>query len=63
MLRRAGRPAPWQRGEPHPVRWLVTHPAGVPAQQRVLVPEHQQLGILRQVPAEHQDSQTEYPAN
>jgi predicted polyphosphate/ATP-dependent NAD kinase len=34
----------------------------VPAQHRVLVPEHQQLSILRQVPAERQDSQAEYPA-
>jgi len=35
----------------------------VPAQHRVLVPEHQQLSILRQIPAEYQDSQAEYPAN
>jgi len=34
----------------------------VPAQDRVLVPEHQQLSILRQVAAEHQDGQAEYPA-
>jgi hypothetical protein len=53
---------PCQRGEPHPVGRLVPDPAGVPAQHRVLVPEHQQLSILRQVPAEHQDSQAEYPA-
>jgi hypothetical protein len=31
-------------------------PADVPAQHRVLVPEHQQLSILRQVTAEHQFS-------
>ena len=41
---------------------LVPHPAGAPPQYRVLVPEHQQLGILRQVAAEHQDGQTEHPA-
>jgi len=34
----------------------------VPTQDRVLVPEHQQLSILRQVAAEHQDGQAEYPA-
>jgi hypothetical protein len=34
----------------------------VPAQHRVLVPEHEQLGILRPVTAEHQDGQAEYPA-
>jgi hypothetical protein len=26
------------------------------------VPEHEQLGILRPVAAEHQDGQAEYPA-
>ncbi len=35
----------------------------MPAQHRVLVPHHQQLSILRQVPAEYQDSKAEYPAN
>ena len=40
----------------------ILHPAGVPPQDRVLVPEHQQLSVLRQVAAEHQDSQAEYPA-
>jgi hypothetical protein len=34
----------------------------VPAQHRVLVPEHQQLGILGRVAAEHQDGQAEHPA-
>ena len=48
-----------QSGEPGPVGWLVPHPAGLAAQHRVLVPEHQQLGVLRLVPAEHQDSQAE----
>ena len=52
-------PARWeprQRGEPRPVGWLVPHPAGVPAQHRVLVPECQQLSILRPVAAEHHDA-------
>jgi hypothetical protein len=35
----------------------------VAAQHRVLVPEYQQLSILRPVGAEYQDSQAEYPAN
>jgi hypothetical protein len=30
---------------------------------RVLVPEHQQLSILRAVPTEQQGSEAEYPAN
>jgi len=50
---------PCQRGEPSPVRWLVPDTAGVPAQHRVLMPEHQQLGVLRLVPAEHQYKQPE----
>jgi hypothetical protein len=53
---------PCQCGEPHPVGRLVPHPAGVAAQHRVLVPEYQQLSILRPVPAEHQDSQAEHAA-
>jgi hypothetical protein len=39
-----------------------TAPAGVPPLDRVLVPEHQQFSILRQVAAEHQDGHAEYPA-
>jgi len=34
----------------------------VPPQDRVLVPERQQLSILRQVTAAHQDGQAEHPA-
>jgi len=34
----------------------------VPAQHRVLLPEHEQLGILRPVAAECQDGQAEDPA-
>ncbi len=50
---------PGQRGEPHPVGRLVMHQADVAAQHRVLVPEYQQLSILRPVPAEHQDSEAQ----
>ena len=42
-----------------PGRPLVTHPAEMTAQHRVLVPECQQLSVLRPVPAEHQDSEAE----
>jgi hypothetical protein len=34
----------------------------VALQYRVLMPEHQQLSILLQVTAEHQDGQAEHPA-
>jgi hypothetical protein len=54
---------PRQRGEPDPVSRLIPHPAGVPPQYRVLVPEHKQLGILRPVTAQHQDGQADYPAH
>ena len=54
---------PGQRGEPYPVGRLVTYPADLAAQHRVLVPEYQQFSILRQVRAGHQDGQAEYPAN
>jgi hypothetical protein len=46
------REQPCQRGEPHPVCWLVPDPAAVPAQDRVLVPQHQRLSILGDVSAE-----------
>jgi hypothetical protein len=52
-----------QRGEPGPVGRLVPRPADVPAQDRVLVPEYQQFSIFRQVAAEYQDGQAEYPAH
>jgi hypothetical protein len=42
-----------------PGRPLVPDPAGGPAQHRVLMPEHQQLIILRQISAEHQHEQLE----
>jgi hypothetical protein len=53
---------PRQRGEPDPVGRLIPHPADVPTRYRVLMPEYQQLSILRQVGAEHQDGQAEHPA-
>jgi len=52
-----------QYSEPGPVGVLVTDRAGGPAQHRVLMPEHQQLGVLRLVPAEHQRNQAEQPAH
>ena len=51
---------PRQRGEPHSVGGLVPYPPGVPAQHRVLVPEHQQFSLHGQVPAEHQDGEGGY---
>jgi hypothetical protein len=39
-----------QRREPQPVGWLITNPADLAAQQRVLVPQHQKLGILEHLP-------------
>jgi hypothetical protein len=50
-----------QRSEPSPVSRLIPHTAGLPPQDRVLVPEHQQFSILRQVTAAHQDGQAEHP--
>jgi hypothetical protein len=57
------RDEPQERGEPGPAGWLIPHPASVPAQHRILVPEHQQLGVLRLVAAEHPDSQAKSPAH
>ncbi len=54
---------PCQHREPQPVSRPVPDPAGVAAQHRVLVAEHEQLGILRQVAAGYQDSEAQYPAN
>jgi hypothetical protein len=51
-----------QRDEPGPVSRLIPYPAGLPPQDRVLVPEYQQFSILRQVTAAHQDGQAEHPA-
>ena len=50
------------RDEPGPVSRLIPYPAGLPPQDHVLVPEHQQFSILRQVTAAHQDGQAEHPA-
>ena len=49
--------------EPQPVARLVTNPADLTAQDRVLVPEHQELGILGHlVPGQHHQTaeQTTY---
>ena len=40
----------------------TVRPVGMPTRHRVLVPEHEQLGIFRPVTAEHQDGQAEYLA-
>ena len=53
---------PCQRGKPDAVHRLVSHLADVAAQHRIFVPEYQQFSILRQVPAEQQERQTEYTA-
>jgi hypothetical protein len=53
---------PRRHSEPDPVSWLVPHPAGVPPKYRVLMPEHRQLSIFRQVTAEHHGGQAEEPA-
>ncbi len=53
------RDEPGQRGEPGPVGWLVPHPPSVPAQHRVLVPEHQQFGVLRLIASERQNGKAE----
>jgi hypothetical protein len=42
-----------------PGRRLVPDPSGGPAQHHVLMPEHQQLSILRLISAEHQHEQLE----
>ena len=45
---------PGQCCEPQPVGWLVADPADLAAQHRVLVPEHQELGVLgRLTPGQH----------
>jgi hypothetical protein len=47
-------PEPGQRREPQPVAWLVADPAELAAQHRVLVPEHQESGVLGRVtPGQH----------
>jgi hypothetical protein len=53
---------PCQRREPSPVRRLVPHPADLPAQHRVLMPEHQHFGHCRPVAAEQHDDQAKCPA-
>ena len=51
---------PCQRSEPGPVNGLVSHPADVAAQHRVLVAQNQQLGVLGQTTTEQHDQQPEH---
>ena len=46
----------------HARRPARPYPAGMPAQHRLVVSEHEQFGVFRAVAAEHQDGQAEYPA-
>ena len=51
---------PRQRREPQPVARLVTDPADLAAQDRVLVPEHQDFGVLgHPVPRQHRQTAEE----
>ncbi len=46
-----------QRRQPQPVGWLVANPADLAAQDRVLVPEHQDFGVLAHpVPRQHRQA-------
>ena len=48
---------PRQRRQPQPVGWLVADPADLAAQDRVLVPEHQDFGVLgHPVPRQHRQA-------
>jgi hypothetical protein len=51
---------PCQRSEPDPVSGLVSRPADVAAQHRVLVAQNQQLGVLGQITTEQHDQQPEH---
>ena len=51
---------PCQRSEPRPVNGLVSHPADLAAQHRVLVAQNQQLGVLGQITTEQHDQQPEH---
>jgi hypothetical protein len=54
-----------QRSEPDPVQRLVPHRTGeLPAQHRVLMPQHQQLGILgRASTQQHRQDRQQLPRN
>jgi hypothetical protein len=46
-----------QRRQPQPVGWLVADPADLATQDRVLVPEHQDFGVLgHPVPRQHRQA-------
>jgi hypothetical protein len=51
---------PCQCSEPGPVSGLVSRPADVAAQHRVLVAQNQQLGVLGQITTEQHDQQPEH---
>jgi hypothetical protein len=51
---------PCQRSEPGPINGLVSRPADVAAQYRVLVAQNQQLGVLGQITTEQHDQQPEH---
>jgi hypothetical protein len=55
----ATRQQPGQRSQPRPIRGRVADPRDLPAQHSVLVPQHQQLGILAQVSPHQHGGQTE----
>ena len=48
---------------PHPVHRLIPRPAGLSAQHRVLMAQHQQFGRSRPVAAEQRDDQAGYPTD
>jgi hypothetical protein len=48
---------PGQCREPQPVGWLVADPADLAAKHRVLMPEHQELGVLGHLmPGHHHEA-------
>jgi hypothetical protein len=49
--------------EPQPVGWLVADPADLAAQHRVLVPEHQQLGVFGRLGPGQQQQTAEHVAH
>ena len=54
---------PGQRREPQPVRRLIADPAGLSAQHRVLVPQHQQLRFLGSLASGQQHQGAEQAAH
>ena len=58
----SARPEPGQRGQPRPVGGRVAHPRDLAAQHGVLVPQHQQLGVLAQISPHQHGGQAEETA-